>query len=282
MTVLTTPIDGLKMAYTVEGDPSNPPIVFIHGWGMSKELWRTTIPYLADQYYCIAVDLIGFGDSEIPKNGDYAIPTQAKRVMQLVTDLGFDRVTLMGHSMGGQISLYIASTLTPERVVQLINVDGAVQGKLAPETESTFYHFRIGYHFPPYFTPAYQLVHTRWYTKFFFRYWFHNFDVVPLDFWFVDRRRICQPKVHRSMYPALKEIYACNLTESLHRITAPVLTIFGRYDKVVPPADGELVAQHVPDHQAVWVEDCGHFPMYEKPEIYREAVRAFLYERSPV
>ena len=92
-----------KLIYTASGDPANPLLIMIHGWLSHRGVWRTTVPALQDRFYCIAVDLLGFGDNEKPADGDYQIVTQAQRIVALADELGFQKFNLIGHSMGGQI-----------------------------------------------------------------------------------------------------------------------------------------------------------------------------------
>jgi len=116
--------DGHQLVYAVAGNPENPPLFLIHGYLSSHHVWRQTIPVLQQRYYCIAVDLFGHGRSEIDPNGDYSIPAQGQRILALANELGYERFALMGHSMGGQIALYIASRLAPERWWMLLAWSG--------------------------------------------------------------------------------------------------------------------------------------------------------------
>lgn len=69
-----------------------------------------------------------------------------------------------------------------------------------------------------------------------------------------------------------------NLGDRLHEIKKPVLLVWGRQDEVTPPFVAEKFHEMLPDSRLVWVENCGHAPMMEHPEIFNEILRKFLDE----
>jgi pimeloyl-ACP methyl ester carboxylesterase len=89
-----------NLKYYSAGSPDNPPIILVHGYTSSHHVWRQTIPVLKDHFYCVAIDLMGHGASDILPDGDYSIVAQAERVLALADELGFQQFTLIGHSMG--------------------------------------------------------------------------------------------------------------------------------------------------------------------------------------
>src|ERR1051326_1279433 len=77
-----------QLMYTASGDPSKPLLIMIHGWLSYRGVWRTTVPALQDRFYCVAVDLLGFGDNDKPVEADYSIAAQAQRIVALADELG--------------------------------------------------------------------------------------------------------------------------------------------------------------------------------------------------
>ena len=149
-----------QLTYTTAGRPDNPPLLMIHGWFSHRGVWQQTVEALKNDYYCVTVDLLGFGDSDKPADADYGINAQAERILCLADILGFDRFTLIGHSMGGQTALCIASMLAPERVSKLVNVAGVVSARLTPYIERVNYKFvALGKTFPQiYAQPTLQTI----------------------------------------------------------------------------------------------------------------------------
>ena len=124
------PINGYQMAYYTAGNPTHPAILLIHGWASHLGVWEDTINLLSEQYYCVAMDVIGLGDSEKPANADYSIASQAEQIVALADALEIDTFGLIGHSRGGMLALQIAANTAPERTTFLVDIDGAVTGSV--------------------------------------------------------------------------------------------------------------------------------------------------------
>lgn len=269
--------DGHRIVYATSGCPDAPPLLMIHGWFSHRGVWRRTVDAFEDSHYCVTADLLGFGDSDKPQDGDYGIKAQAQRILHLADAIGLDTFTLLGHSMGGQISLCIASLLAPQRVNKLSVVSGVVTAQLSPLVERLIYReVTLGAGLPCLYAFVRWLSRYRWCSYFHFRSWFYRMDALPFDDWEVDRRMALQPGIHIPAYKAGQAIHGLNLTAHLTRIAAPTLAIFGRQDGTVPVSDGYLIQQYVPDSRLVLIDECGHFAMYEQPNQYLNALRAFL------
>jgi pimeloyl-ACP methyl ester carboxylesterase len=231
---------------------------------------------LQEHFYCVAVDLLGFGDSDKPHDADYSIPAQGKRILNIADQFGLERFALIGHSMGGQIALCTASMLAPGRITRLVSVDGVVAAKLTPAVNRVDMLVVLGRYFRPGYAIMRWLDQFRWFAYWNHRPWFYRMDSVPFADWATDRDMAMQPALHVSAHEAGKAIRALDLTPHLPHITAPTLAIFGRQDGTVPVSDGHLVEQLVPDSRLVLIEDCGHFPMVEKTDTYLAALCDFL------
>lgn len=269
-------LDNAKLVYECSGDPKNPPVMMLHGWMSHRGVWDSSVAMLKDRYYCVQVDLLGFGASDKPATGDYSLAAQGKRILALADALGFGRFTLLGHSMGGQIAMTIAALLAPERVEKLVNVDGVVTGRLESAIQHTTYNFAaVGKAFPQIYSFWRFLLQYDWAVRETFKTWFYRIDCMPRQQWAIDRDLAFRPEMNMSVYQAGQAIRS-DLSPHLDKITAQTLTIFARQDAVVPPSDGVLAGQRIPNGRLVWIDACGHFPMYEKPEPYFEAIGSFL------
>ncbi|MEL6307720.1 MAG: alpha/beta hydrolase [Chloroflexota bacterium] len=121
-----TMVNGAEIYYVTEGDPSNPAVMMIHGFGGSTFTWRDNIGAIADAgYYAVALDLPPFGLSDKSVDLDYSRSGFADIVVGLMDELGIETATIMGHSMGGGVTAYVAVRHT-ERVDSLIFVAGGV------------------------------------------------------------------------------------------------------------------------------------------------------------
>ena len=99
-------LNGFKMNYLESGDGPEP-VVFVHGWVSSHRWWRPVLERLPQGLRGYAIDLRGAGDSEAVETG-HTFEQYAADLHQFVEALGLERFTLVGHSMGGQISLQYA------------------------------------------------------------------------------------------------------------------------------------------------------------------------------
>ena len=84
------------------------------------------------------------------------------------------------------------------------------------------------------------------------------------------------PEIARSTPKAWDSLNATDLTPSLKNITAPTLVIFGIQDGTVPVAQAHLFKEKLPAAQLELIDQCGHFPMYEKFEEYIKPLQEFL------
>ena len=113
-------IDGVRVHYQEAGDPNAPVLVLIHGFASSTLVWSKVFLRLADAgFRVIAVDMVGFGYSGKPRNGEYTIAGQAGLLMGLLDRLNIKRATLVGSSYGGAVAATIALDY-PRRVEKLV------------------------------------------------------------------------------------------------------------------------------------------------------------------
>jgi len=103
-----TRVSAGEIAYVEEGDPENPPIVFLHGFPTSSFLWREFVPLFAPWTHVVAPDLLGCGDSGRPEDADLHIRAQAGYVREVLIQLGIDRFAAVGHGHGGGIAQLLA------------------------------------------------------------------------------------------------------------------------------------------------------------------------------
>ncbi|HUG35099.1 MAG TPA: alpha/beta hydrolase, partial [Anaerolineales bacterium] len=102
------------------------PVILLHGWLGSWGLWQETMEYLGKYYRTYALDFWGFGESG-KKRDTYAIQDFVGLVKQFMDQLGISRAPLVGHSMGGTVSLSIAIRY-PERVSKVVVVGSPIVG----------------------------------------------------------------------------------------------------------------------------------------------------------
>lgn len=98
-----------EIALVDAGDPEAPPVVLLSGGFTSSHLWRHVVPVLAPWMRVVAPDLLGSGDSDAPDGADLGLGAHARRVRELLVELGIERFALGGHGHGGGVAQLVAS-----------------------------------------------------------------------------------------------------------------------------------------------------------------------------
>ena len=97
----TATVNGIQLHYVIGG--KGDPVVLLHGWPETWYEWRHVMPALGKDYTVIVPDLRGLGDSSKPLTG-YDGKSVAEDIYQLVTQLGFKNIFLVGHDIGAEIA----------------------------------------------------------------------------------------------------------------------------------------------------------------------------------
>jgi pimeloyl-ACP methyl ester carboxylesterase len=118
-------IHGHQVAYRAVGEGA--PVLLIHGIAGASTTWAHVLPLLAQKHAVVAPDLLGHGESAKPR-GDYSLGAYASGIRDLMTALGHDRATIVGHSLGGGIAMQFAYQF-PERCERLVLVASGGLGK---------------------------------------------------------------------------------------------------------------------------------------------------------
>lgn len=113
----------LKMHYLVWGDETKPPIILVHGTRDHARSWDCVAEALIDRYCVYAPDLRGHGDSAWAYGGNYSIIDYALDLHALGEDIARAPYTIIGHSLGGGVTLQYAGTF-PEKVKKLVTIEG--------------------------------------------------------------------------------------------------------------------------------------------------------------
>jgi pimeloyl-ACP methyl ester carboxylesterase len=239
------------------------PLVFVHGFGTEAAVnWYAQLLALSKDFDVIALDLPGFGASErLPETNCIAL--QVRVLYGLLEALGVGRVSLVGHSMGGWITLAFAAAY-PDCVEHLIVVDAAglrfnpdlaLERALLPETiEDVRLLIRANFQ-RPIRLPAFVLR-----------------DLLRT----AQREAVPRSELLRRL------VYGDeHLDDRLRLIAAPTLVVWGRADPLTPLVLGERIVAAIPDARLVAFDDCAHSPNVERPERFNPLLREFLRHRLP-
>lgn len=239
------------------------PVIFLHCWLGSWNYWVSTMEALKDRYKTYALDFWGFGESA--KTGDrFGVPDYVEMVAQFMERMGLERAPVMGHSMGGTVSLSLALT-HPDRVEKVAVVGSPISGdglalmlRLAAKRPLAAIAYSI---------PGALPLGVRLSSPFLARDWKTWYALFEQD--------LSRTTLH-SFHYSIASLRRTNLIPHLDRIRVPVLGIYGRKDRIVDPEQGALLEKHVPLARVAYFEQSGHFPMLDEPERFHETLRDFL------
>jgi pimeloyl-ACP methyl ester carboxylesterase len=239
------------------------PVILLHCWLGSWSYWLSTMEALSDRYKTYALDFWGFGDSA-KTSGHYNVPDYVEMVAQFMERLGLERAPVMGHSMGGTVSLSLALT-HPERVQKVAVVGSPICGdglalllKLAARRPLAM----LAYNVPGVLPIGIRLISPFWARD--WRTWYAMFEQ--------DLSRTTVESFHYSIASLRKT----DLRPRLREIRVPALGIYGRKDRIVDPRQGELLVNHLGLAQVAYFEESGHFPMLDEQERFHRTLHEFL------
>ncbi|MEO0996251.1 MAG: alpha/beta hydrolase [Pseudomonadota bacterium] len=120
MTATIQAPDGTRIVYDVRGS-GDTVLVFVHCWSCDREVWREQLDAFDDEYRVVSLDLAGHGESAATRD-EWTVLGLAQDVKAVADALGLERMVLIGHSMGGPVSLE-AARLMPGRVLGVVAAD---------------------------------------------------------------------------------------------------------------------------------------------------------------
>jgi len=126
--------DGVSIRFTDAGT-GYPVLIFISGWGGTKEDWDYQMDHFSGSHRCVAIDLAGFGESGSNRT-EWTMPAFAGDVTAVMDQLGIDEAVIIGHSMGGMVALE-AARANPDRIVGV--VPAAISGPNDTTVNSRIY-----------------------------------------------------------------------------------------------------------------------------------------------
>ncbi|WP_232280168.1 alpha/beta fold hydrolase [Roseiflexus castenholzii] len=241
-------------------------IALLHGWGDTKEIWHATIAALSARTRVFALDLPGHGGS--PLDGAERMQHIAGRVAAFCTAQEIHRITLVGHSMGGNVALEL--TLTHPHLVERLAL-------VAPAA--------LGSAMPPY-TRLYLQDGYGWAALRASLLLYRGLDALARHWRPIAGMERVLPGLRRATCAAhhdpeglrrlLNGLFANSLDERLDQVCVPTLVINGDRDPIVPAELSRRVAAAIPDAQFVALRGALHHPMDEQPEVFQRVLLEFL------
>jgi len=272
-----TLIDGTQVAVTDQGWGQDT-LFFVHGLASSMLVWKKNLPTLRKRFRCVAIDLPGYGYSS-PAPRPLEMTYLASVVNEVIHRKRLSNVTLVGHSMGGQVCM-TAALRYPRTVRGLILAAPAGLERFSRLQKSAL---RQSFH--PSALKRSRPDQIRKHAKLSF----YRFEE-EADFMIQDRvRLIGTPALDtycETVSQSVNAMVAGEVWEQLPLIQQPTLIVFGENDPLIPnrlfqPLGqprwiAEAGARRIPHAQLVMLTRCGHFVPFEKPQAFQQALMNFL------
>lgn len=273
-------IHGHNIAYRTAG--TGPVVVLVHGIAGSSETWGRVMPALAERVTVVAPDLLGHGGST-KSAGDYSLGALAAGIRDLMIELGHDRATLIGHSLGGGVVMQFAYQF-PDRCERLVLVGSGGLGREVALNLRALSFPGVEYLVAPAFHPRLQAAGTA------VMGWFRKVGLRPTpsfeEFWRGygslmdgDSRRAFFHTLHSVVDPGGQRVSAMN---RLHLVSGtPTLIVWGDRDSVVPVRHAHEAHEAMPGSILHVLEGVGHFPQHDQPERFTRVVLDFIDSNRP-
>ena len=268
-------IHGHRRAYRLMGE--GPPLLLLHGIGDSSASWLPVMAALAEHHTVIAPDLLGHGNSAKPR-ADYSVAAYANGMRDLLEVLGVERVTVVGHSLGGGVAAQFAYQY-PERCERLVlvatgGVARAVNPFLRVASAPLAEVLLVAMNLPP-IRPLGRL----------------GLEVLSLAGHDLGRDKVELTEVFdRLPDTAARVAFTRTLRSAVDwrgqvvtmrdraYLTAhmPTLIIWGTNDGVIPSRHAEIIHEAMPGSALEYFPGAGHFPHHADPERFVDVVHTFI------
>lgn len=246
------------------------PVLLLHGWLNSWEVWRNTIQLLGRDFRMYAIDFLGFGDSTDHAQ-EFSVTNFVSMVNQFMDRMGIIKAPLIGHSMGGTVALS-TSIAHPEKVVKVIVVGSPIIGtSLSPLLKIAANRTWIDLGES---APGLYNVFQAGFRPFLRGYaYFMAKDGGSLG------KMLTGDVAKLTLAPFIESITTLRETDLrpvIGDLKMPILGVYGKKDIIVDPKQAQVLKQYAPHSQIAWFENSGHFPMMDERDRFHDTVRNFL------
>jgi pimeloyl-ACP methyl ester carboxylesterase len=272
-------LHGERVAYRDVGH--GPAMLLIHGMAGSSHTWRAVLPRLSMHYRVLAPDLMGHGLSGKPR-GDYSLGAFAVWLRDFLDELGIDRATLVGQSLGGGVAMQFVHQ-HPDYVERLVLISS---GGLGPE---------VGWTLRAMSAPGAELILPAVAPQF----------VVSLGervrsrlgAWGIHSARaaetwaayssLADPHGREAFLRTLRAVvdYRGQAVSAFNRLSfasgLPALLLWGEDDRIIPAAHGRAAHDAMPDSRLAVLPGVGHYPHLEAADEVLDAIEEFVTTTAP-
>lgn len=238
-------IKGLKINYVQYGNKKKKNLILLHGWGQNVGMMDLIGKKLESDCYITNIDLPGFGDSEEPKEA-FTIYDYANIVKELLKELKIKDPIMVGHSLGGSVSIVYSSENAIDRLVLLGSPFKRKDRRNS--LKSRFFKF----------LKKIPLLNK---LEEFGKQLFGSSDY---------------KRASKVMRDTLVNIVNEDISDNLYKIEKPTLLIWGSNDMAANIEDAKEAENKMKDAALIEYEGCGHYAYLEKLDQTVEVIKAFI------
>lgn len=257
--------DGARIYYELHGDMDKPVLLFLNGIMMSALSWNSFINAFTKRFRVLLMDFRDQGKSSAMET-QYDISIHASDILELIDELGLEKVIPVGVSYGGQVAQIFAASY-PERIGALVlsNTVARITPYLAELGESWKEAARLedGEKF---FTLAIPFIYSDY---------FYNRNLA----WLKSRQKIFKKALTPAWFQGFIRLASSNpdfnTIGKLSSIDSPTLLLAGDRDTITPIEEMELIEKEIPDTQFVIIHNGGHASFLEKQNEFINIVMGF-------
>lgn len=262
-------VGGIRTRYLEAG--AGAPLILLHGRSGHLENWIKNIVPLSRSYHVFAIDMLGHGFTDKP-HVEYTIRDFASHVEAFIRTFGLKRVSLAGQSLGGWVAGWLAFD-KPELVAKLVLTNTNGFKPIPPEAASKIRQISLA---------AFDNLTLEGMVA--------RLKPLVLDPSLINEE-IARIRLNIYQQPELKRVTHMlvgpeleperqkqfELTpERLSRITAPTLVTWTTHEPLCSWEDADRIRQNLPHSRFYLMQDCGHWPQFEKAQEFNQVVTEFL------
>jgi 3-oxoadipate enol-lactonase len=256
----------VRLHHRFDGPADAPVLVLSSSLGTTLELWDANVAALSERCRVLRYDHRGHGSSPVPP-GPYSIEELGRDVVELLDELGLERVSFCGISLGGAVGLWLAAS-EPERLDRLVVACSSARFGPAESWLERARIVRAGG-----VTAISEAVVGRWFTP----------ALASDDVALVARFRHMLEATPAEGYAACCDAIAgWSFEDRLGEVSAPALVVSAAQDPATPPEHGRTIAGGVPRARLAVVEGAAHLLNVERPDEFSQLVLGHVAAGTPV
>ena len=266
------------LVYTQYGNPKNETLLFLHGFGESKETWRFLVPRLSEKYHLVLLDLKGFGQSPKVEDDAYSVYDQANEVASFIKKKKLQEVTVVGRSFGGGVALVLAlmqkDKLMAQNIKRLILINSMSYKQGLPSMLKTLNQPIIGY-------LGIHLMSNDWMAEEAYRFAFYNNDLIPKESTDYASYVLSTPLAKYVYLETVEQLIPDDINSIQRRyreIVLPTLILWGKEDVSIGVHNAYQLKRDLKNSKLVIFPRVGHMPNEEVPQKVVSEILNFMEE----